>query len=89
MKNDLEGSVNEIVPVLALAPEFRMATITGYTAEIDKRLQQRRFQGNAMAMEIGQQVKHFNFQRSQLFGRLARMIEPFAHTDGQPLGVSC
>jgi hypothetical protein len=56
----LEGAVNEIVPVLALALEFRMATITGYTAEIDKRLQQRRFQGNATAMEIRQQVKHFN-----------------------------
>jgi hypothetical protein len=60
MKNDLEGAMNEIAPVLALAPEFRMATITGYTVQIDKRLQQRRFQGNATAMEIRQQVKNFN-----------------------------
>lgn len=43
MKNDLDGAMKEIAPVLALAPEFRMATITGYTAQIDKRLQQRRF----------------------------------------------
>ncbi len=60
MKKDLEGAMNEIAPVLALAPEFRMATITGYTVQIDKRLQQHRFQGNATAMEIRQQVKHFN-----------------------------
>jgi hypothetical protein len=60
MKNDLDGAMKEIAPVLALAPEFRMATITGYTAQIDKRLQRRRFQGSAKAMEIRRRVKAFD-----------------------------
>lgn len=60
MKNDLDGALAEITPVLTLAPEFRMATITGYTFEIDSRLQQRWFQGNVTAREIRRQVEEFN-----------------------------
>jgi hypothetical protein len=60
MKNDLDGAIKEIAPVLALAPEFRMATITGYTAQIEKRLQQRRFGGSATAVAIRNQVKEFD-----------------------------
>ena len=60
MKHDLEGALAEITPVLTLAPEFRMATITGYTSQIDRRLQQRRFHGNVIAREIKLQVEEFN-----------------------------
>ena len=60
MKNDLDGVTHELTPVLSLAPEYRMATITGYTAQIDQRLRQRRFQGNAIAMSIREQIHEFN-----------------------------
>jgi hypothetical protein len=60
MKGDLDGALEEITPVLALAPEFRMATITGYTSHIDRRLRQRRFQGDVTAMEIRQKIQEFN-----------------------------
>jgi hypothetical protein len=60
MKGDLDGALEEITPVLALAPEFRMATITGYTSHMDRRLRQRRFQGDITAMEIRQKIQEFN-----------------------------
>lgn len=60
MKDDLDGASIEISPALTLAPEFRMATITGYTSQIDKRLQQRRFLRNDTAREIRERVRSFN-----------------------------
>jgi hypothetical protein len=60
MKNDLDGVVKELTPVLSLAPEYRMATITGYTAQIHHRLRQRRFQRNPIAISIREQIHEFN-----------------------------
>ena len=60
MKDDLDGALMEISPALTLAPEFRMATITGYTSQIDKRLHQRRFLRNDTAIEIRSRVGDFN-----------------------------
>jgi hypothetical protein len=60
MKSDLDGALEELTPVLDLAPQFRMATITGYTAQMNQRLQQRRFQGNVIAMEIRERIHEFN-----------------------------
>lgn len=60
MKDDLDGALTEIGPALTLAPEFRMATITGYTSQLDKRLQQRRFLRNDTAIEIRSRVREFD-----------------------------
>ena len=60
MKDDLDGALAEISPALTLAPEFRMATITGYTSQIDRRLQQRRFLHSDTAAEISARVRDFN-----------------------------
>jgi len=60
MKDDLDGALIEISPALTLAPEFRMATITGYTWQIDKRLRQRRLLRNDTAVEIRGRVRDFN-----------------------------
>jgi len=60
MKDDLDGALSEISPALTLAPEFRMATITGYTTQIDRRLQQRRFLRNDTTIEIRSRVRDFN-----------------------------
>jgi hypothetical protein len=45
---------------MTLAPEYRMATITAYAAQIDKRLQQRRFLRDATAMDIRSRVREFS-----------------------------
>ena len=58
--DDLQRALAEITPVMTLAPEYRMATITAYTMQIDKRLRQRRFARDATAMEIRSRVCEFN-----------------------------
>jgi hypothetical protein len=60
MRGDLDGTLAELTPVLTLAPQYRMATITGYTSQMDQRLRQRRFRGNSLAMQIRQQICDFN-----------------------------
>jgi hypothetical protein len=59
MKGDLEAACLEFTPVLSLPPEFRMSTITGYTAEIDKRLQQRKFATSDPATRMRDQIREF------------------------------
>jgi hypothetical protein len=60
MKGDLDGTLKEVTPVLTVAPEFRMATITAYTTEMNTRLRQRRFTHDATANEIRQLIQEFN-----------------------------
>jgi hypothetical protein len=57
---DLQGALAEITPVMTLPPEYRMATVTAYAAQIDKRLQQRRFRSDATAMQIRSAVREFS-----------------------------
>lgn len=59
MKSDLGGACAEIDPVMDIAPQYRMATITGYTRQIRKRLQQRRFLRDATAMQIRARLEDF------------------------------
>jgi hypothetical protein len=60
MKGDLDGALKELKPALTLGPEFRMATITGYTAQMDQRLRQRRSQNSSIAVEIRQRIQEFD-----------------------------
>jgi hypothetical protein len=60
IKGDLDGVTKELAPVLSLPPDYRMATITGYTAQIEQRLRQRRFKGNVIATEIRDQIHDFD-----------------------------
>ena len=43
MKGDLDSAAGQIDAVVTLAPAFRIATITGYLADLDTLLGQRRF----------------------------------------------
>jgi hypothetical protein len=44
---------------LTLAPAFRIATITGYLADMDSLLRQRRFAGAEKARDLRQQIAAF------------------------------
>jgi hypothetical protein len=59
---DLDGAFTEVIPVMTLAPEYRMATITAYATQLDKRLQQRRFQRDPTAADIRALLREFNAQ---------------------------
>jgi len=60
MRGDLDGMLREVTPVLSMAPEFRMATVTAYTSDMEVRLRQRRFVRDTTANEIMQRIGEFN-----------------------------
>jgi hypothetical protein len=60
MKGSLDGAVDEVEPMLALEPEFRMATVTRYLEDLASRLQQRRFQKSPVATNLLHQIREFN-----------------------------
>jgi transcriptional regulator with XRE-family HTH domain len=60
MKGDLDGARAQVAPVLTLPNEFRIATITGYLADMDARLKRRRrFAGVAGARDLREQIRIF------------------------------
>jgi hypothetical protein len=67
--DDLHGALAEIAPVMNLAPEYRMATITAYTTQIEKRLQRRRFLRDSTAVAIRSRVHEFNAKTLTRSGR--------------------
>jgi len=60
MRGDLDGTLREVTPVLSMPPEFRMATVTAYTSDMEVRLRQRRFVRDTTANEIMQRIGEFS-----------------------------
>jgi hypothetical protein len=60
MKDSLDGVAEEVAPVLALAPEFRIGTVTGWLTDLDRRLSQRRFAGSRISGDLRQRIADFN-----------------------------
>jgi hypothetical protein len=60
MKGSLDGATAEIAPMLTLAPEYRIATVTRYLAQLDHRLRQRRFRHSREARDIRDRIREFN-----------------------------
>jgi hypothetical protein len=56
----LDGAAAEIAPMLELAPELRIGTVTGYLANLDRMLGQRCFAGSRLAAELRQQIREFS-----------------------------
>jgi hypothetical protein len=59
MKNDLDAATAQLGAVITLDPPFRIATITGYLADMDSLLRQRRFAGAKKAGELREQIRAF------------------------------
>ena len=60
MMGSLDGAAAEIAPMLELAPELRIGTVTGYLANLDRMLGQRRFADSRLAAELRQQIREFS-----------------------------
>lgn len=45
--------------MLALPPEFRIATITGWLGDLRRRLTAPRYAGNPIAASLTEQIRHF------------------------------
>jgi hypothetical protein len=59
MKGDLDAAAGQLGAVTTLDPPFRIATITGYLADMDSLLAQRRFAGDRKAGELREQIRVF------------------------------
>lgn len=59
IKGDLEAAAGQLGEVVTLEPPFRISTITGYLADMDSLLRQRRFAESAQAQELREQIGVF------------------------------
>jgi tetratricopeptide (TPR) repeat protein len=57
---DLDAAVDEATPVLSLPPELRVATVTGYTGNLDRRLAHSRFRSSRLASDFRRKIREFN-----------------------------
>lgn len=62
LKDSLDGVVEEVTPVLDLAPDLRVSTVTGYMDNLDTRLRHPRLRNNRTASELRERIGVFNQQ---------------------------
>jgi transcriptional regulator with XRE-family HTH domain len=59
LKDSLDGATEQVTPMLGLAAEYRIATVTGWLADLDRNLAHPRFARNAQAESLRQQIRDF------------------------------
>lgn len=59
MLDDLDGAAAQVVPVLNMAPEMRIDTVTGYLRTLDQMLSLPRFADSAVTAALRQQISDF------------------------------
>ncbi|HEY1821425.1 MAG TPA: helix-turn-helix domain-containing protein [Trebonia sp.] len=59
LKDSLDGAASQLAPVLGLAPELRIQTVTGWMEEVSAALADPRFSGSALGAGLRQQVREF------------------------------
>lgn len=69
LKGALDAAVDEVTPVLTLAPELRISTVTAYLENLDRQLREPRFQGDGDVADLRQRIRDFN--KTALLGILS------------------
>jgi hypothetical protein len=59
LEDALDGAVEQVAPVLDLAPEMRIATVTGWLADLDKQLAATRFAASQVGISLRDQIREF------------------------------
>lgn len=59
LKDSLDGAVQEVTPVLTMPPELRIATVTGWLADLDDHLSARRFASSPATKGLRHQLQNF------------------------------
>jgi hypothetical protein len=59
LKDSLDGATEQVTPMLGLAPEYRIATVTGWLADLDSNLARPRFARITQAESLRQQIRDF------------------------------
>lgn len=60
LKGDLEGTAGQLAELLTLDPGMRLATVTRYLVDLDRRLSHPRFRGSPLTAQLRQQIHDFN-----------------------------
>lgn len=60
LKGSLDAAVDEVAPVLTLAPELRISTVTAYMEKLDRQLRDPRFHGDKDVAEFRRSILDFN-----------------------------
>ena len=60
VKDSLDGAVEQVTPMLALSPEYRIATVTGWLTDLDHHLASKRFASSPAAAGLRQQIGDFS-----------------------------
>lgn len=60
LNDSLDGTVEQVTPMLTLPPEFRIATVTGWLTELADRLTSQRYAHSHAAISLRQQIRDFN-----------------------------
>jgi hypothetical protein len=60
VKDSLDGAVEQVTPMLALSPEYRIATVTGWLTDLDHHLARKRFASSPAAAGLRQQIGDFS-----------------------------
>jgi tetratricopeptide (TPR) repeat protein len=60
LKGDLEGTAEQLAEMLTLERGMRLATVTRYLGDLDRRLKRPRLQGSPLADQLRQQIRDFN-----------------------------
>jgi tetratricopeptide (TPR) repeat protein len=60
LQDSLDGAIEQVTPMLTLAPEYRIATVTGWLTDLDKHLTRKRFAAITAAVSLRQQISDFN-----------------------------
>ena len=58
-QDSLGGAGEQVSPMLTLAPEFRISTVTGYLAVLDGRLARPRFAASRTGHDLRQEIRGF------------------------------
>lgn len=59
LKDSLDGAVEQVTPMLTMPPEYRIATVTGWLADLDRRVSSHRYASSQAASGLRQQIRDF------------------------------
>jgi hypothetical protein len=60
IRDQLDAAASEVAPVLDLAPDLRIATVTGWLTDLDSQLATGAHAASAQATELRDQIRAFN-----------------------------
>jgi hypothetical protein len=58
-QGSLDGAAEQVAPVLELAPDMRITTVTGWLADFDQELARPRIAASPIAVSLRQQIREF------------------------------